>query len=87
MRDGTCDKTKESKTNVTVTVYKDVAQNGPDQLRQAVSQGLVSIAIEADKSSFQLYNGGVFDANTCGTNLDHCVLVLGYGSDNRQDYW
>merc|ERR1711972_1242745 len=72
---------------VTVTGYKDVPQNDPDQLRQAVSQGPVSIAIEADKSSFQLYNGGVFDATTCGTNLDHGVLVVGYGSDNGQDYW
>jgi len=85
-RDGTCDKTKEAKHVVTVTGYKDVPQNDPDQLRQAVSQGPVSIAIEADKSSFQLYNGGVFDGN-CGTNLDHGVLVVGYGSDNGQDYW
>merc|ERR1712117_349753 len=86
-RDGTCDKTKEAHHVVTVTGYHDVPQNDPDQLRQAVSQGPVSIAIEADKSSFQLYNGGVFDATTCGTNLDHGVLVVGYGSDNGQDYW
>merc|ERR1712242_649362 len=86
-RDGSCDKTKEAKHVVTVTGYKDVPQNDPDQLRQAVSQGPVSIAIEADKSSYQLYNGGVFDATTCGTNLDHGVLVVGYGSDGGQDYW
>jgi len=86
-RDGHCDSTKAAKHVATVTGYKDVPQNNPDQLRQAVSQGPVSIAIEADKSSFQLYNGGVFDASTCGTNLDHGVLVVGYGSDGGQDYW
>jgi len=34
----------------------------------------VSIAIEADQSSFQFYSGGVMTA-ACGTNLDHGVLV------------
>lgn len=47
----------------------------------------VSVAIEADERQFQLYTGGVFDAE-CGTALDHGVLVVGYGTTKGgKDYW
>merc|ERR1711920_1133200 len=65
-----------------VTGYKDVEQ----ALMEAVSKGPVSIAVEADKSAFQLYHSGVL-SSTCGTNLDHGVLAVGYGSENGKDYW
>ena len=41
---------------------------------------------EADKSAFQLYSGGILDNSACGTNLDHGVLVVGYGTEGK-DYW
>merc|ERR1712087_757015 len=66
--------------------YTDVPSQDEDSLKKAVSQQPVSVAIEADKSAFQLYSGGVLDSSSCGTNLDHGVLVVGYGSDGK-DYW
>jgi len=52
----------------------------------AVAQQPVSIAIEADQASFQLYSSGVLTAS-CGTRLDHGVLAVGYGTDAGSDYW
>jgi len=52
-----------------------------------VGIGPVSVAIEADKSVFQLYSHGVLDSTSCGTKLDHGVLIVGYGSDSGKDYY
>merc|ERR1711991_928945 len=48
--------------------------------------GPVSVAIEADQMSFQLYSKGVLTGN-CGKNLDHGVLAVGFGTDGSTDYW
>eukprot|EP01006_Ploeotia_vitrea_P041922 TRINITY_DN66587_c0_g3_i1.p1 TRINITY_DN66587_c0_g3~~TRINITY_DN66587_c0_g3_i1.p1 ORF type:complete len:333 (-),score=173.84 TRINITY_DN66587_c0_g3_i1:195-1193(-) len=74
------------KSVATISGYHDVAKNDELQLKAAVAQGPVSVAIEADQSGFQFYSGGVF-SGTCGTQLDHGVLVVGYGTDSGKDYW
>jgi len=55
-------------------------------LMTALAQQPVSVAIEADEREFQLYKSGVLTAK-CGTNLDHGVLVVGYGSESGTDYY
>jgi len=84
---GTCSSTKKASPAVTVTGYTDVTSGDEDALKSAVAQQPVSIAIEADKSAFQLYSSGVFDSTACGTSLDHGVLLVGYGTDSGSDYW
>jgi len=84
-QDGTCQTT--CKNAVKISSYKDVAPNDEENaLLKAVNLGPVSIAIEADQSGFQFYSGGVFDGQ-CGTQLDHGVLVVGYGTDGGKPYW
>lgn len=65
----------------------DVSPNNQQDLAAAVAQQPVSIAIEADTKVFQLYESGVITGDSCGTNLDHGVLIVGYGTENGQDYW
>jgi KDEL-tailed cysteine endopeptidase len=80
-----CSATKTG--SVKATSFTDVVSNSPSELKKAVAQQPVSVAIEADQAAFQLYNGGVISKN-CGTTLDHGVLVVGYGNDAALgDYW
>lgn len=65
----------------------DVDPNNQAALKEAVSMGPVSVAIEADASVFQFYSSGVITGTTCGVNLDHGVLVVGYGEENSNKYW
>mmetsp|Transcript_14149 Transcript_14149/g.33016 ORF Transcript_14149/g.33016 Transcript_14149/m.33016 type:complete len:328 (-) Transcript_14149:48-1031(-) len=84
--DGRCDASKKAKHVGTVSGHVDVPSNNEEQLKLAVAKGPVSVAIEADQSAFQMYSGGVF-SGTCGTQLDHGVLVVGYGTEGGKDYW
>jgi len=81
--DGKC---KKCKTVTKINSFVDIPANDEQALQQAVAIQPVSVAIEADQSSFQFYSGGVMNAK-CGTNLDHGVLVVGYGTLNGKDYW
>jgi C1A family cysteine protease len=72
---------------VKVTGCMDVKPNNQKALKEAVANGPVSVAIEADTRYFQSYSGGILTSTSCGTNLDHGVLVVGYGTENGQDYW
>jgi len=75
-----------------VSTFTDVSpdpQRTPcteDAMQDAVMHQPVSVAIEADQDSFQLYGGGVM-TDDCGTQLDHGVLVVGYGQDGEDKYW
>ena len=70
-----------------VTNHVDVNQS-QKSLEKAVSKQPVSIAIEADQLAFQSYQGGVITGD-CGQQLDHGVLLVGYGYDRDLDldYW
>ena len=74
-------------TVVTMSSCVDVTPQNEVDLEKAVSIGPVSVAIEADTRTFQLYTSGVITSDACGTNLDHGVLVAGYGTENNTPYW
>ncbi|MFS8015791.1 putative fruit bromelain [Helianthus anomalus] len=47
-------------------------------LKAAVMQ---PVSVTVDASKFQFYSGGVLNG-TCGTELDHGVTVVGYGTSD-----
>ena len=79
------DKSK-GKAKVSQFCNVDSATGGPDLLRAALVNSPVSVAIEADETAFLLYTKGVITQG-CGTNLDHGVLAIGYGTEDGNDYF
>ena len=69
-----------------ISAFKDVPANSETALLSAIASQPVSVAVEADQNAFQFYSSGVMN-KACGTNLDHGVLAVGYGTLNGLDYY
>jgi C1A family cysteine protease len=79
---GTCNKNIVSQcTNGgSLTSYNIVPANNCGALEAAVATQPISVCVDA--STWSYYKTGVF--SNCGTQLDHCVLAVGY---NEGNYW
>jgi len=86
-RDGSCKKVPSVST---ISSFTDVASGDEKALQAALMTQPIAIAIEADQSCFQFYHSGVLDDASCGTNLDHGVLLVGLDTEttgSKKDYW
>jgi C1A family cysteine protease len=84
---GSCTTTCTKNTAVAPKSFTDVARNSDSALMTAIAQQPVSIAIQANQPAFQSYKSGVL-TGTCGSNLDHGVLAVGYGTwTDGTDYY
>ncbi|XP_018577098.1 cathepsin L [Anoplophora glabripennis] len=87
--DEKCHYTPKSK-GATDRGFVDIQSGSEEQLQAAVATvGPVSVAIDASHETFQLYSEGVYYDPECSPEeLDHGVLVVGYGTDEKGgDYW
>ncbi|CAL8365324.1 unnamed protein product [Arctogadus glacialis] len=69
--------------------FAAVPRDNEMALQAAVAKvGPVSVGINAGLPSFQSYKEGVYNPPDCSTETTtHAVLVVGYGTDQGQDYW
>lgn len=83
--DGDCrfDASKAYKVN---DGYYNVTPKSYDQLKSAVVEQPVSVAVQANQLPWQFYAGGVIKA-LCGDKLDHGVLVVGYEVVKSTEAW
>lgn len=83
---GNCDPARKNSKVVSIDGYEDVVASDEMALKKAVAHQPVSVAIEAGGRYLQHYQSGVFTGE-CGTDLDHGVIIVGYGTENGVDYW
>lgn len=75
-------------THQPAAAWQHVKSGDETDLLRAVNLGPVLAEINASSLSFLTYRQGVYDDPTCSTtHLNQAVLVVGYGTENRQDYW
>ena len=79
-----CQPTYEAFTWKEVKSQVTIPKNDNDGLLAAAALGPVSVGIDA--TNLQYYKGGII-GDKCGKNLDHAVLVVGWGTDSGTDYW
>lgn len=86
-RDGTCQ--DENKTKVaTIEGYVQLPANDYNSLMTTIAtRGPVAISVDA--TNFFYYSSGIFNGlnGNCGSEINHAVVAVGYGSDNDKDYW
>jgi len=67
--------------------YINVAANNKDAMKAALAITPLSISICALKRGFSAYASGIYNDAHCGTQLDHAVMVVGWGVDSGVEYW
>ncbi|KAI3857779.1 hypothetical protein MKW92_048760 [Papaver armeniacum] len=78
---------QENSHIVSIDGHQNVPTNDENALMKVVVNQPVSVAIDAGESDFQFYSEGVFTGE-CGTELDHGVAVVGYGTTvDGTKYW
>ncbi len=96
---GSCIKGCTPVSGTKVQSYVSVTPKSDSAMMTSLTIGPVSIAIEADTRSFQLYSSKIYnDYEGCNANsktkgadsqpnIDHAVVLVGYGTEDGQDYY
>lgn len=83
-KDGKC-VAKSSYNRATVKSYKWVDAN-PDAMMEALQSGPLAVAIHAT-DELTKYSSGVYSSDECDKQINHGVVIVGYGSMCNEDYW
>ncbi|CAI5518610.1 unnamed protein product [Closterium sp. Naga37s-1] len=83
----TCDAVAADAAKAKITGWERVPAFDVDAMRKAVSQQPIVAFLSASSPDFKGYTGGFYNGG-CGTDVDHAVLIVGYGVDPVNGaYW
>jgi cathepsin L len=71
----------------TIEGYVQLPENNYTALMNAIAT-VGPVAVSVDASSWSGYSSGVFNGcNQVNPDIDHAVILYGYGEENGQKYW
>jgi cathepsin L len=77
----------EAVPKATIDGYTKLTENNYDDLMNAVAS-VGPIAVSVDASTWSAYSSGIFDGcNQRKPDINHAVVLMGYGEDNGAKYW
>jgi cathepsin L len=76
-----------TKPAATIKGYTYLPENNYDALMNAIAT-VGPVAVSVDASNWGAYEGGIFDGcNQKNPDIDHAVVLMGYGEENGKKYW
>ncbi|CAI2725783.1 unnamed protein product [Schistosoma spindalis] len=78
----------QSKGIIKIKKFIDLPTRDEKKLQRALYHyGPISVAIDA-LHDFIFYKSGIYESRYCSSSiLNHAVLVVGYGTEHKKDYW
>jgi cathepsin L len=71
----------------TIDGYVRLPENNYTALMNAIAT-VGPVAVSVDASSWSRYSSGIFDGcNQVNPDIDHAVVLMGYGEENGQKFW
>lgn len=84
-------KAKAEHLAANIASYVTIPEGDSKALKEAlVSQGPISVGIDASSEHWQFYGGGIYYESECKSSiedLNHAVLLVGYGEEKGVPYW
>ncbi|XP_023017927.2 cathepsin L-like peptidase [Leptinotarsa decemlineata] len=81
-----CNPVKTKIFNLTFDELKYVRNSGSNMKDALIEYGPLSVCIYVT-SKWRFYKSGVYYDKECSEYVNHCLLVVGYGTENGYDYW
>lgn len=88
-KDGLQCRFKKSDVGGVCRTFMEIQEGNEDALRQAVATvGPVAAGLDGAQRSFQFYKSGFYYEPKCEQDVNHAVLIVGYGkTDKGEEYW
>lgn len=85
---GKCRKEGKKKIEINIDGYGFVNSYNDEALMKAiVEHGAVMVSMDTDHESFMFYSSGIYYEENCTEEVNHGVVLVGFGIENGIDYW
>lgn len=86
-QDAACNIPSGTSPKATINGYVELPVNNYTALMNSIAQ-VGPIAVSVDASTWSAYKGGIFNGcNQKNPDINHAVVLMGYGEENGQKYW